>query len=108
MKPNHPFRARTKASGRPERACYGCASRELAVQVANIKNGLVREFGTAIGGQSQLLRAALNEAEALAWQTSYPHLLFPVLAAEKASAVNRWAARQRTVLRASRQLSLAE
>ncbi len=84
------------------------ACRELAVQVTNIKNGLVREFGSAIGGQSQLLQSALNEAEALAWQTPYPHLLFPELAAEKACAVSRWAARQRTVRRASREISLTE
>ena len=34
----------------------------------------------------QLLRLALNEAEALAWQTDYPHLLFPALALEKVQA----------------------
>jgi hypothetical protein len=82
--------------------------RELAVQVASIKRGLAREFGTAIGGNGNLLTTALNEAEALAWQTPYPHLLFPVLAEEKASAVNRWAARQRSVQRASRAISLVE
>lgn len=82
--------------------------RDLAVQVAGIKSGLVREFGTTLGGNGQLLLSALNEAEALAWQTPYPHLLFPVLAEEKASAVNRWAARQRSVRRASRVIMLAE
>lgn len=84
------------------------ADRELAVQVANIKSSLAREFGTALGGNGSLLVSALNEAEALAWQTPYPHLLFPVLAEEKASAMNRWAARQRSVRRASRVISLAE
>jgi len=108
MKPKHPFGARRKPSDREGDAGSGRARRELAVQVANIKSGLVREFGTAIGGHNQLLQSALNEAEALAWQTPYPHLLFPVLAQEKASAINRWAARQRTVFRASRELSLAE
>jgi hypothetical protein len=82
--------------------------RELAVQVASIKHGLVREFGTAIGGNRDLLKSALNEAEAIAWQTPFPHLLFPVLAEEKASAVSRWAARQRSVRRASSVISLAE
>jgi hypothetical protein len=109
MKPKDSFgNARRKPSGKVGSRASTQMCRELAVQVTNIKNGLVREFGTAIGGQTQLLRAALNEAEALAWQTPYPHLLFPVLAAEKASAVSRWAARQRTVPRASREMSLAE
>lgn len=82
--------------------------REITTQVASIKSGLVREFGAAIGGHANLLRSALNEAEALAWQTPYPHLLFPVLAEEKAVAVNRWAARQRRVHRASREMVFAE
>ena len=81
--------------------------RELMVHVTNVKAGLVREFGTAIGGHNALLRSALNEAEALAWQTPYPHLLFPLLAEEKASQINHWAARQRRVQRASRELALA-
>lgn len=81
--------------------------RDLIVQMTNIKNGLVREFGTAIGGHNALLRSALNEAEALAYQTAYPHLLFPLLAEEKASQINHWAARQRRVQRASREFALA-
>ena len=81
--------------------------RHVAVQFTNIKNGLVREFGAAIGGHGQLLASALNEAEALAWQTGYPHLLFPVLAEEKALGINLWAARQRRVRQASREMSLA-
>ena len=89
------------------RAKENARCRELAVQMAQIKNGLVREFGMALGGHNELLRSALNEAEALAWQTAYPHLLFPVLAHEKASAVNHWAARQRRIERASRELSMA-
>jgi hypothetical protein len=40
---------------------------------------------------------ALNEAEALAWQTPYPHLFFPMLAEEKAASVKQWSARQRLV-----------
>jgi hypothetical protein len=92
-----------------KRAARAVASerREIAVQFTNIKNGLAREFGTTLGGHGQLLKSALNEAEALAWQTGYPHLFFPVLAEEKALAVNRWAARQRRVRQASREMALA-
>lgn len=100
-----------KAAQRGYRAAKGrmalAQSRELTVELNKIKNGLVREFGLALGGHNELLRSALNEAEALAWQTPYPHLVFPVLAEEKASAVNHWAARQRRVERASREIALA-
>jgi hypothetical protein len=109
MKPNN---FSENNSGRPlkkpVRQCSAMRNRDLAVQVNLIKDGLIREFGMALGGHGDVLRSALNEAEALAWQTPYPHLLFPVLAQEKASAVNLWAARQRNVARASREISLVE
>jgi len=111
MKSQRPVKAqRTSPAGRERANSRGSAlkCREMSVQLAQIKSGLIREFGVAIGGHSQLLRSALNEAEAIAWQTPYPHLLFPVLALEKASEVNRWAARQRRVQNASREISLAE
>jgi len=97
------------ARNRARRTARAAASerRETAVQFTNIKNGLTREFGTALGGHGQLLKSALNEAEALAWQTGYPHLFFPALAEEKALAVNRWAARQRRVREASREMALS-
>src|SRR5712671_4720655 len=94
-----------KATGRKPSSLD--SSHELSRQVAEIKRAMVRQFGTAISGHGQLLRSALNEAEAVAWQTPYPHLLFPVLAEEKAAAVSRWAARQRSVRRASKVISLA-
>jgi hypothetical protein len=40
---------------------------------------------------------ALNEAEALAWETEYPYLVFPTLAAEKAQAVAKWQVRQHLI-----------
>ena len=51
----------------------------------------------APNGKVQILRSALNEAEALAWQTPYPHLFFPLLAEEKAISARRWAARQEMI-----------
>lgn len=38
----------------------------------------------------RLFRVALNEAEALAWETEYPQLLFPALAEEKIKAISSW------------------
>ena len=83
------------------------SSPALRGQVAQIKQTMVRQFGSALSGHGQLLKTALNEAEAVAWQTPYPHLVFPMLAEEKALAVNRWAARQRSVQRTSREIRLA-
>jgi|SRR5579862_657891 len=111
MKPNKSFMGgrhsgRGNVTATPVPVCKARCG-ELSRQVREIKRAMVQEFGTAISGQSQLLNSALNEAEAIAWQTPYPHLLFPVLAQEKASSITRWAARQRSVHRASRQISLS-
>jgi len=69
----------------------------LLNQLSGIKESLVTQYGMVLNGQDQILRSALNEAEALAWQTPYPHLFFPVLAEEKAISARRWAARQEMV-----------
>ena len=58
------------------------------MQLASVKNGLIREFGIALGEHGDVLRSALNEAEAIAWQTPYPHLVFPVLAQESIRGVH--------------------
>jgi hypothetical protein len=54
-----------------------------------------------LGAPERLLRLALNEAEAAAWETMYPHLVFPALASEKAQAVAAWNAHQQSVWRSS-------
>jgi hypothetical protein len=70
-------------------------TQKLIEQIANAKNAIRAEFLQRLAAHERLLRLALNEAEALAWQTAYPHLVFPVLATEKAQAVAAWDARQR-------------
>jgi hypothetical protein len=70
-------------------------------QIDEIKRGLLSHYGLALNGQERILHSALTEAEALAWQTPYPHLFFPVLAEEKVRAARRWVARQELVRRAS-------
>jgi hypothetical protein len=71
--------------------CY----QKLAARIEQVKANLLAEpYGTA-GASKRLLRLALGEAEALAWQTGYPHLLFPALAAEKIQAATEWNARQK-------------
>ncbi len=53
------------------------------------------------------VRAAAHEAAALAWATSYPVLVFPILFAEKADAALRRAERQEQVRRLTRNLLAA-
>jgi len=46
-----------------------------------------------------LTHLALNEAEAIAWQTGFPQLVFPSLAEEKVAALTKWSRRQRWLRR---------
>lgn len=77
-------------------ACADCF-RKLLTGIATAKKALLAEFQTQFGASEHLLRLALNEAEALAWQTNYPHLVFPTLAVEKARSVLEWSGRQQSV-----------
>src|SRR5256714_662608 len=71
--------------------------RKLLAQLEKTKAAIAAEFREAFGAPEPLLHLALNEAEALAWQTDYPYLVFPALATEKAAAVANWQARQRSI-----------
>ena len=68
--------------------------RKVVAQIEKAKERILAEFRGRLEEHGHLLRLALNEAEALAWQTDYPHLLFPTLAAEKAQAAATWHTRQ--------------
>jgi len=74
----------------------GACQRVLAA-IDEAKNQLKAQFTSLREDHEHMLHLALNEAEALAWQTTYPHLLFPALAEEKVQAVNTWATRQNAV-----------
>jgi hypothetical protein len=65
--------------------------------IAKVRALVGREFSTLRQREPRLLRQALNEAEAIAWQTGFPQLVFPSLALEKARAVATWESRQRTM-----------
>ena len=71
--------------------------RRLLSQIEKTKNSILAEFRGTLGAHEQLLGLALNEAESLAWQTAFPHLVFPMLATEKAEAVAAWHARQQSM-----------
>lgn len=71
--------------------------RKLLSEIQQTKRDLVAQFRKAFAGQEHLLRLTLNEAEALAFLTEYPHLVFPALALEKVQDVAKWTTHQRQV-----------
>src|SRR6185436_1364829 len=89
MKTNDEIRSNSTPKLSLKASCQALC-RKLLAQINNTKEQLFSEFKEYFGPEEHVLRLALNEAEALAWQTDYPHLLFPELAAEKAEAAAKW------------------
>jgi hypothetical protein len=75
--------------------------RKLLATVESARIAISREFRWTVTEHEHLARLALNEAEAIAWQTGFPHLTFPALAEEKVRAVATWSRRQRSFHRRS-------
>ena len=88
-------------------ASFNTRCRQLLSQIRTIKEEIQRTSAPGIYGYESVLNLALNEAEALAWQTPYPQLFFPVLAEEKAAEIRRWAFRQRGIRRTPAMLAFA-
>ncbi len=76
------------------RACVNSCKVVLA-RINGAKDAIFAGARGTLKVQDQMLRLALNEAEALAWQTLYPHLVFPALAAEKVQGIAAWRDHQR-------------
>ena len=95
MKPNH---IETNPSTETPFTSF-CVNycRKLLTEIQKAKQDLVSQFRNAFAGQEQLLRLALNEAEALAFLTDYPHLVFPTLAMEKVQGAADWRTHQREI-----------
>jgi len=72
--------------------------RKFLAQIEKVKEQVKDEYRGLMGGRQHLLELAMNEAEALAWQTDFPQLFFPTLATEKARAVAGWHVQQRRLL----------
>ena len=81
------------------------AGLDPSAQIDSVKREVFAEYQGALGGNEQLLRLAVIEADALARQTGYPHLVFPLLAAEKAWNAARWQFRQQFLLRTNEALA---
>ena len=80
-----------------------CAAscQKLINGIAQVRRSILTEVRSRIGLSDRMARLALNEAEALAWQTDYPHLLFPALALEKVQSAADWNRRQQNLRRDS-------
>ena len=89
------------------KACVACYQ-NVSAQIAATRETIFAESKQALGAPERLLRLALNEAEALAWETTYPQLVFPTLATEKVQAVAAWSANQKAVRRSSPVFTLTE
>jgi len=83
------------------------ACQQLIARIGEVRESIGSEFREILHGNDRLLQLALNEAEALAWQTPYPHLVFPTLALEKTQAVANWDTHQRAIRRMDSVLSRA-
>jgi hypothetical protein len=81
--------------------------RKIRAQISAVKEAIFAEASRALTAPERLVRLALNEAEAAAWQTEYPHLVFPALATEKIRAVAAWNAHQRSVRQSRLNIALA-
>jgi hypothetical protein len=64
------------------------SGQKLIMGIEQAKRNLAVEHEFAL--PERLFRVALNEAEALAWETEYPQLVFPALAREKIEAISSW------------------
>ena len=69
----------------------------MLAQIEDVRAQVVPEFRDRLADHKHVLDLAMNEAEALAWQTEFPQLLFPTLAVEKAHAVTGWHLRQQSL-----------
>jgi hypothetical protein len=81
--------------------------RVVAARLAQAKESLIAEFKETFQIHERLLQLAVNEAEALARETEYPHLLFPALALEKVRVAANWHERQEQIRRVDGSLAFA-
>ena len=79
-------------------ACLA-SCQKLVQRIEAAREAIVAEYHEAVGDHHRVLRLALREAEALAWDTELPHLIFPTLATRRDS-------RKRSPIAAYRVLTL--
>ena len=88
-------------TGRTTTFAHACLKtcQAILAHIRDAKRAILTEAQETSQVHDQMLRLALNEAEAVAWQTSYPHLFFPTLATEKVREAAAWNSRQENLSR---------
>jgi hypothetical protein len=91
--------AKVQATGALAKCTELC--RTAARKLKHLEEQLAEKLAAEVEGimPRQLLRQAMNEAEALAWTTPYPLLFLPDLAEEKVQSARQWTSRQQQILR---------
>ena len=67
------------------------------VGLAKVRGEIERKYSLIKTQAPRILQLTLNEAEAVAWESGFPHLIFPLLAEEKARKAAAWIERQQAV-----------
>jgi len=93
---NHETPLQSETPSSLKTACIAFCQKTIR-QIQKVKNALLADYARMMHGQEQAVRLALNEAEALAWETDFPHLVFPDLAVEKVEALANWRGRQQAI-----------
>jgi hypothetical protein len=88
-------------------AC-SASCRKLVARIQNVKRALLAEFRQGAYTNNRMFQLALNEAEAMAHETGFPHLVFPTLAREKIDSVAAWNRHQQVVRRSTYQRLAAD
>ena|SRR5689334_22367247 len=77
--------------------CVACGQKLLA-EIRRTKKELASQFRKTFAGNERMLRSVLNEAEALAFLTEFPQLVFPSLALEKVEGAMAWQQHQQEII----------
>jgi hypothetical protein len=64
------------------------SGQKFILGIERARQRLVDQFVNQSELSQRMFQVALNEAEALAWETEYPQLVFPTLAEEKIAAIS--------------------
>lgn len=81
--------------------------RNMRNLAATVRAMVEQQYASRFEPQPRLIRLALNEAEAIAWDTGFPHLIFPTLAWEKVRDMAEWQTRRRQIRDRDPMLALA-
>jgi len=82
---NTPLHPNSPCSNHSEIPAGFCT--KLVSVITNLKDELQHQYEVALPGLAEQIQHAVAEAEALAWETSFPHLFLPDLAEARIAAL---------------------